>query len=189
MEKYLQQAIAALRLGLLCLLVCFAAGDRAGAMATSEYQLKAVFLFNFAQFVEWPPHAFADEQQPLGICVVGPDPFGSELEAVMEGEQVDGRPIALNRFASAADIQGCHLVFIGRAAESEIEPTLQRVQHEPVLTVGETETFIAHGGMIRFYMEDNKVRLQINPNAADESQLRVSSKLLRSSRIVAKAER
>lgn len=171
------------------MLTAFAASDRAGAMATSEYQLKAVFLFNFAQFVEWPPHAFAAENDPLGICVVGPDPFGNELEAVMEGEQISGRPIALRRFERAADMEGCHLVFVGRTAEGEMRNALARVQGEPVLTVGETEEFIANGGMIRFFTEQNRVRLQINPDAADEAHLRVSSKLLRSSQIVAKVER
>ena len=188
MELRLPQAIAILRFGLLCLIVGLATIASARAMATSEYQLKAVFLFNFAQFVEWPAQAFASKQAPLGICVLGPDPFGAELEAVMEGEHISGRPISIQRFDTSTDIDACHLLFIGEDAENELREALERLKGQPILTVGETAEFIAAGGMIRFYMEGNKVRLQINPSVADESQLRVSSKLLRSSQIVAKAE-
>lgn len=188
MELRLPQVIAILRFGLLCLIVGLATIGSARAMATSEYQLKAVFLFNFAQFVEWPAQAFASEQAPLGICVLGPDPFGAELEAVMEGEHIGHRPISIHRFDTSTDIDACHLLFIGKHGESELREALERLKGRPILTIGETAEFIAAGGMIRFYMEGNKVRLQINPTVADESQLRVSSKLLRSSQIVAKAE-
>jgi hypothetical protein len=188
MELRLQHAIAILRLGLLCLIVGLTT-TAARAMASSEYQLKAVFLFNFAQFVQWPAQAFESEQAPLVICVLGPDPFGAELEAVMEGERISGRPISIQRLDAATAVDACHLLFIGEDAESELRTALARLEGRPVLTVGETTEFIAAGGMIRFYMEGNRVRLQINPSVAEESQLRVSSKLLRSSQIVAKAER
>ena len=54
--------------------------------ASSEYRIKAVFLFNFVQFVEWPPDAFASSTAPIVICVVGADPFGEALDQTVEGE-------------------------------------------------------------------------------------------------------
>jgi hypothetical protein len=150
----------------------------------SEYQLKAVFLFNFAQFVEWPETAFEGPNDDLSICLVGQDPFGDELDAVMQGEQISGRAISIRRYPDAASIEDCHLLYV-RQPEHELRQTLQKVKGAPVLTVGETEAFTAFGGMIRFQMEGNKVRLLVNPQPADEAHLRLSSKLLRSSRIVA----
>lgn len=154
------------------------------ALGPSEYQLKAVFLFNFAQFVEWPATAFEGPDDTLSICLVGHDPFGAELDAVMQGEQIGGRAISIHRYPNAASLDGCHLLYVSQP-ENELRATLQKVKGAPVLTVGETEAFTAFGGMIRFVMEGNKVRLLVNPKPADEAHLRLSSKLLRSSQIVA----
>jgi hypothetical protein len=156
----------------------------AAALATSEYQLKAVFLFNFAQFVEWPPAAFGESTSSLNVCIAGDDPFGSELEAVMQGESVGGRPLAVERLADVEVAQRCHLIYVNQP-EQQLRATLQKLKGKPVLTVGETQAFMEAGGMIRFNMDGKKIRLMINPKAADEAQLRLSSKLLRSSELVA----
>ena len=156
----------------------------AAALATSEYQLKAVFLFNFAQFVEWPPQAFDESASSLNVCIVGNDPFGSELEAVMQGESVGGRPLLVERLISIEATNSCHLLYVNQP-EQQLRETLQKLKGKPVLTVGETQAFMEAGGMIRFNMDGKKIRLMINPKAADEAQLRLSSKLLRSSELVA----
>lgn len=154
------------------------------AMAPSEYQLKAVFLFNFAQFVEWPDEAFVGPSDDLSICLVGEDPFGAELDAVMAGEQIGGHSISIHRYPDASSLDGCHLLYVQQPVH-ELRETLTKVEGAPVLTVGETEAFTAFGGMIRFQMEGNKVRLLVNPKPADAAGLRLSSKLLRSSQLVA----
>jgi hypothetical protein len=156
----------------------------AAALATSEYQLKAVFLFNFAQFVEWPPEAFDESTSSLNVCIAGNDPFGSELEAVMQDESVGGRPLVVERLADVEAAQSCHLVYVNQP-EPQLRETLQKLRGKPVLTVGETQAFMESGGMIRFNMDGKKIRLTINPKAADDAQLRLSSKLLRSSELVA----
>jgi hypothetical protein len=165
-------------------LISFSSATVFALAPPSEYQLKAVFLFNFAQFVEWPQTAFEGPDDSLSICLVGQDPFGDELDAVMQGEEIGGRAISIHRYPDAASIEDCHLLYV-RQPEHELRETLQKVEGAPVLTVGETEAFTAFGGMIRFQMEGNKVRLLVNPKPADEARLRLSSKLLRSSRIVA----
>lgn len=156
------------------------------ALATSEYQLKAVFLFNFAQFVEWPASVFARPEDPVIIGVLGIDPFGADLDAVLDGEEVSGRPLIVHRYKSAAEIQHCHLLFIPRT-QTDVRQILGELQGRPILTVGETAEFIDAGGMIRFVTEGSRIRLHINLRAADAAQLRLSSKLLRSSQIVARA--
>lgn len=160
----------------------------AWALASSEYQLKAVFLFNFAQFVEWPPEAFDEAASSLNICVAGNDPFGPELEAVMQGERVGGRLLAIERLTDVDAAPNCHLVYVNQP-EEQLRETLRKLKGKPVLTVGETQSFMNSGGMIRFNMDGKKIRLIINPKAADESQLRLSSKLLRSSELIAMESR
>lgn len=177
------RTLAARALGLVVALFSFSS-SAVFALAPSEYQLKAVFLFNFAQFVEWPESAFDGPDDNLSICLIGHDPFGAQLDAVMQGEQIGGRAISIHRYPNAVSLDGCHLLYVSQP-ENELRETLQKVKGAPVLTVGETEAFTAFGGMIRFRMEGNKVRLLVNPKPADEAHLRLSSKLLRSSQIVA----
>ncbi len=172
-------------LGLLAAIAASATASVAFALATSEYQLKAVFLFNFAQFVEWPASAFETPDSPLLMCVLGNDPFGPELDGVMNGEIINGRSIEVRRHSSVDQARDCHILFINQGSREEQRRTLAKLQGEPVLTVGETSDFTSSGGVIRFFMEGNRVRLEINPRAADAAQLRLSSKLLRSSQILA----
>jgi hypothetical protein len=185
MEPRLRRASLRRRL-LLTLMACIATAASAAAVTTSEYQLKAVFLFNFAQFVEWPASAFSSAEDPIAVCVLGPDPFGANLDAVLAGERIEGRALVVRRLASAAEIDRCHLLFVNQPVEAELRNTLRSLKDQPILTVGESEAFTSAGGMIRFLNEGNKVRLQVNPKAADQAQLRLSSKLLRSSQIVAR---
>jgi hypothetical protein len=69
-----------------------------------EYQVKAVFLFNFAQFVHWPPQAFPEAQAPLVIGVLGDDPFGSSLDDAVRGELVNNHPLVIQRYRRVEDV-------------------------------------------------------------------------------------
>src|SRR5262245_22285190 len=102
-----------------------------------EYQVKAAFLFNFARFVEWPSDAFADARSPLVIGVLGPDPFGAELDEVVRGKTVHGRSIVVQRYARPSDVGPCHVLFVGRGEAGRLRRGLGALKDGRVLTVGE----------------------------------------------------
>ena len=154
------------------------AGPLRGGPA-NEYALKSVFLYNFCHFIEWPGSAFSSPNEPLIIGIVGEDPFGSLLSEAIEGETYRGRPIQIAYFHSAREIKHCHLLFIGRAEEGKLDAILAMVAGKSVVTVGETDDFLARGGMIALPAERNRVRLRINPTPLRAASLEVSSKLLR----------
>lgn len=151
--------------------------------APREYQLKAAFIYNFVQFVEWPAGTFPDGHTPLVLATVGDDPFQGALDKAVGGKTVGGRPLAVKHFARVADVQGCQVLFIGTGQEEQLAAVLQRLGNAPVLTVGESDGFVRGGGMVRFYEEDNRLRFEVNPNAAARTGLRISSRLLRLARI------
>jgi hypothetical protein len=144
-----------------------------------EYQVKAVFLFNFAQFVEWPARAFPDAQAPLVIGVLGDDPFGSYLDETVRGEKVNDRPLIVQRYRRPGEIKICHVLFISRSETDRMEQVLASVKGRPILTVSDADDFIVRGGMVRLVTEKNKVRIRINVAAVKAANLKVSSKLLR----------
>ncbi len=146
---------------------------------TREYDLKAAFLFNFAQFVEWPDSAFPEAGTPISICILGEDPLGKSLDTILEGEKVRDRSLVAQRYRTIEQVDRCHMLFIGASEEARLDAILTRLRGRSILTIGETEAFSAHAGMIRFALVDNRVRLRINLEAARAAGLTISSKLLR----------
>jgi hypothetical protein len=168
------------------LLALGAAPARAQAPAApTEYQVKAVFLFNFSQFVDWPAASFADARAPLVIGVLGSDPFGATLDEIVRGETVNGRPLEVRRYDAAEQIDTCHILFIERSQDERLDAVFAALKGRSVLTVGDFEGFARRGGIIRFVTVGNKIRLRVNLAAAQDAKLAISSKLLRPAQIVA----
>jgi len=183
-ERRLQAAAAVQWLVLSLLLLSRGLAMPAQTPASPEYQLKAVFLFNFAQFVEWPATAFPEPQTPVVIGVLGEDPFGAFLDETVRGEKVNNRPLAVQRFRRVEEIKNCHVLFISRSERDRLGQILPSLKGRNILTVGDAEDFAGRGGMIRFVTEKNKIRLKINVDAAKTADLTISSKLLRPAEIV-----
>jgi hypothetical protein len=153
-----------------------------------EYQIKAVFLFNFAQFVTWPAGAFPDSGGPLVIGVLGEDPFGPYLDETVQGETAHGHRIEVRRFEQLDEITDCHILFVSRGELDRLDQILAALEGRSVLTVGDAESFTGRGGMIRFVTDRNRLRLRINLEAARAAELTLSSKLLRPAKIVKTGE-
>lgn len=156
--------------------------------APTEYQVKAVFLFNFSQFVDWPPASFADARAPLVIGVLGRDPFGAMLDEIVNGETVKGRPLTVRRYQSVEQIEACHILFIDRSQDAQLDAIFAALKGRSVLTVGDYDGFMRRGGIIRFMTVGNKIRLRVHLQAAQAANLTISSKLLRPAHIVAPGE-
>jgi hypothetical protein len=157
---------------------------RAQAPSPTEYQVKAAFLFNFSQFVDWPAASFADAHAPLVIGVLGSDPFGATLDEIVRGESVNGHPLAVRRYQSLEQVATCHILFIARSQVAQLDAIVAALEGRSVLTVGDFDGFTRRGGVIRFVTVGNKIRMRVNLVAAQEANLTISSKLLRPAQIV-----
>jgi len=156
----------------------------ASAEPSREYQLKAAFIYNFAQFVEWPSDTFAGSDVPLVIGIVGDDPFDGSLEQTLNGKTAGGHSLKVTKLGSnpkEEDLRACNILFVAGGADSD--RTLQAVRGSAVLTVGESEAVVSAGGVIRLYVEGNKIRFEISPKAAKAAKLNVSAKLLKLAKI------
>lgn len=165
---------------LLLVMLSLVAVSEAQAQVSREYDIKAVFLLNFAQFVEWPAEAFARTNAPFVIGVLGAaDPFGRTLDEVVEGETVRGREIRAKRFRRLEEVDACHILFLSASEERRVGEILAALKNRPILTVGDMDRFVSRGGMIKLYTEAGRVRLRINNEAARAAGLTLSAKLLR----------
>lgn len=149
-----------------------------------EYQIKAVFLFNFAQFVEWPSDAFPETKSPFIIGVLGKDPFGDYLDETVRGEEVNGHPIVIQRYNQVQDVRTCHILFVNPEDTNQFKSILESLKAQNILTVGDVTNFSRQGGMIRFYTENGKIHIRINLDPVKEADLTISSKLLRLADVV-----
>jgi hypothetical protein len=146
---------------------------------TRESQVKAAMLCNFVLFVDWPSDAFASADSPLVIGVMNPNPFGDILEQLSHGKTVNGRSIVIQHYDSADEITRCQALFIPAARNADLNAIMHKIGDQPVLSVGESDAFPWAGGVLRFYLEDNKIRFQVSPDAAARARLQISSKLMK----------
>lgn len=155
------------------------------AQADVEYKVKAAFLFNFIKLVEWPLSAFAGAQAPIVIGLVGRDPFDGEFDDAVNGKLVNGRPVEIRRINSAEAVKECHAVFVPASERRKFQDILAEAENIPVLTIGdELENFANRGGIINLFKEADKIRFEINVEAAKKAGLKIHSTLLNLARII-----
>lgn len=162
----------------ICALLSTAWRASAQANPSSEYAVKAAFLFHFAQMAEWPSSAFKDPNAPLTFCTLGEDEFHGALDEDISGKTIGNRALRTQHLKQLAGAEGCQVLYLGADDKKRIPALLASLKDSPVLTVGETEHFAQEGGMIGFFLEENKVRFEINLGSAERAKLRISAKLL-----------
>lgn len=144
--------------------------------APSQYDVQAVYLFNFAKFVRWPAGA---EREPLTICTVGQKEYADTLTKIVGGEHVDARPLAVRAIQRPEDATGCDILFIGATAKERLDTLLAATAGKPVLTVSDIPGFLDRGGMIQFLIIDKRVRFSVNLRPVARNGISLSSELLK----------
>jgi hypothetical protein len=158
------------------------------AQAFKESDLKAVFLYHLAQFVDWPPEAFPAAETPLVIGILGADPFGKALDEVAQNEMVKNRKLIVHRFRTVDEVKLCHILFVSQSEGPRLDQVLAALKGRNILLVGDTDGFAQRGGAVRFLTEKNKIRLRINTDSVKAAGLTISSKLLRAAELVTDKE-
>lgn len=156
--------------------IFIASSIRVSAQTVNEYQVKAAFILNFAKFVEWPSDAF-DDRGALVVGVIGDDPFGGALDQ-LSGNTASGRRLEIKRFRWGDNLRACQILFISNSEGRHLGKIMESIKGTSILTIGEMPQFNQSAGMIRFVIQNNKVRFEINAAAAGQARLRISSKLL-----------
>ncbi len=142
------------------------------------YAVKATFLYKFEPYVTWPGPASATAANTFNICVVGDDPFGRLLDQAVSSERVGGRPILVRRLGAVDRGQGCQIVYLTGSRTQSVADALRSVRGSPVLTVTDADSSANTKGIIHFVVRDNRVRFEIDDQAAAQNGLVISSKLL-----------
>lgn len=156
----------------------FPVAARAQTARPAEYRVKAVYLYDFARFVQWPAPA-ANPKPVFPICVLGRDPFGSDLETVITGGSISGQRLVEKHIQRTSEASDCRILFISASEDNRLRGILAGLRSTPLLTVSDMPDFCARGGMIQFILQDHRVRFEVNLAAAAKARLTLSSQLLK----------
>jgi hypothetical protein len=158
---------------------------------SAEYLIKAGFIYNFANLVQWPSSSFAQADSPIVIVILGEDHFGTTLDRALDGKKVNARSFVIKRAKSISELQrtlgpqkDCQILYVSSSEMPHLSDAIQMLKGVPVLTIGETPGFARNGGIINLILEDNKVRFEVNVAAAKDADLNISSRLLALARII-----
>jgi YfiR/HmsC-like len=186
---------------MITVLICLSLASPADTHAmdpvdSSEYLIKAGFVYNFAKLTEWPAGSFAQPDSPIVIGILGTDPFGATIDHVVDNKQINGRGVVVKRLKWGDrlkerqyrlwlnDLLQCNILFVSSSEVSHLDELISIVQGIPILTVGDTPGFAMRGGVINLILDDNKVRFEVNVEAARRANLNISSRLLALAKIV-----
>ncbi|RYD81390.1 MAG: YfiR family protein, partial [Sphingomonadales bacterium] len=152
--------------GLLTAMLAFVPAP-ARAQQASEDAVKAAFLPKFARYIEWPAASKPAEGQPFYLCLIGRDPFGALIDKAAITEVIDGRPVAVRRFANtdSAAVAGCHIAFVSGPNHAITLQMLAVLRRQATLTVTDARWGKARG-MIHFAIVDGRVRFHIDQASA-----------------------
>lgn len=160
------------------LFACLLIGPRLPAQTRSQNGVKAAYLYNFRKFVSWPADA-ENSSSTFDICILGQDPFDGALDKLIDGGQVDGKPVRKRTIANPAEAAGCAIVYIADQEAADLPSILHGFSNQEALLVSALPHFTEDGGMIQFVLDGDQVRFKVNLDAAAKSHLTLSSELLK----------
>jgi len=145
--------------------------------AFPEYLVKSAMLYHFASFTKWPKDVFTDSGAPFRICVLGQDPFGTDLDALVS-HQIQGRDIVTTRLKNVRHAKECHLLFIAKSEAKRLQSILKVLGERSILTIADMDRFARLGGIIHLKIADETIRFEINTAFAQRVGLTFSSEML-----------
>lgn len=168
---------------LFCIHALLTAQMRAQTSPYTPYQLKALYLHNFAKYTEWPKEALGDGNAPFVLGILGKDPFGKDIE-IIEGKSIKGRKLIVKHFANVQEVKDCHLLFISSSETERLPQILKALEKSSILTIAEVEGFLQYSGMINLVAEQKgpgsqSVAFEINRAAAEKVNLKLDTQLLK----------
>lgn len=167
----------------LCIMAFTGLRARSQTLFGPEYHVKAAFIYNFAKFVEWPQDKFDNNNDPVILCISSNNPQINVFFS-LNNKTVGGKKMAVRKCEDLEDIKDCHILFLDSTDKEFIRENLKSVKEHSILTVGHIKGFTQMGGIINFFTVEDRLKFEVNLDAAKRSGLKLGSQLLMSAEIV-----
>jgi hypothetical protein len=148
----------------------------------TEYEVKALYVYYFAKFVDWPQGAFPAKNSPITIGIFGDDPFGAMLDTIVKNKTIQEHPIAIRILKWPPDLRTCQLLYVSVSEQKRFSQISEALRYRPILTITEAEDNLQAKGILNLFIEGGKVQFEVDLARAEKAHLQISSKLLRLAR-------
>lgn len=148
------------------------------AQQASEASVKAALFYKFASYVEWPADAFPAPDAPFVMGITAADDVATELEQLVRGRTVNNRPVVVRRLKEGDSLNGMHMLLVGGRDAGRVRALARAARPLSVLVVSDTERGLEAGAVINFVPVDERVGFEVSMEAAERSNLKLSSRML-----------
>ena len=153
-------------------------------MAVEESIIKAAFIEKLTRFIVWPDETKHSDDRAFTLCVLGNDKIIDALNEMAPNTVLKGKTLAIHQLQRTDEINECRSLFITSTRAHNLADILEIVSSRPILTIADSDGFASRGVMINFYFDDNRLRFEINQDAAKSVGIKVGSRVLKLARIV-----
>ena len=165
------------------LAAALASGGPVAGQAVAAPDIKAAYLYNFAQFVEWPA-AVLPPGAPLVLCIIEDTAVVDALVQTMKGRTVGGHGLTAVPLKTGAPLPTCHVLYVAGPDLKRALAVIETVKGSSVLTVSDAEHFARTGGMVELFLDKGRMRFAVNVDALERGRIRLSSRVLALATIV-----
>jgi hypothetical protein len=189
LRRFFNRAVTVLWLGAAGLNIATPAAAAGAGMVASEEKVEAAYLHKFLNYADWPPPAFAQADTPYVIGVAGDDTVADELARIAAGRSVNNRGVIVKRLLPGDTVNGLHMLYIGRGERARLAQWLHQAKGRPILTVSALDGALEQGSIINFRIVEDRVRFELSLDAAEQSSIRLNSRLFSVATNVVKGSR
>ena len=157
--------------------LAYGATNAAAQDPVSAHEVKAAFIYNFAKFAQWPADGLESDKQ-LPVCVIGDAAVAAALERTSQGHTIQGREVRVRIVKTGDALLACRILYIGGMDAKTAAQLIGPLSSLPVLTISDSDSFAATGGIAELFMENGRMRFAINVTAANRARVVLSAKLL-----------
>ncbi|MES0370720.1 MAG: YfiR family protein [Mariprofundaceae bacterium] len=148
-----------------------------------ENEIKAVYIYNFIRFTEWPDEVLSTDQ-PVKLSVFGNLPLLKALKKDSFREMIKSANIETHPCQMPGCLKENQALFIDSSQSRQLTNIIKSLNHRPVLTISDIPGFADRGGMIEMKNEHGRVVFIVNLRAAFKAKLYISAQLLQLAELV-----
>jgi hypothetical protein len=141
-----------------------------------EEAVKAVFLYRFAGYVQWP--SAARPATAFTIAVLGGDEVAGQLRQLLPDHPIQGEPARVRTITRVAQLEDAQMLYIGPEYEGNVHALIAALGNRPVLVVTDEPAGLQEGSEMNFVLRGQHVRFEVSVAAARRIGLKISSALL-----------
>tara|TARA_R110002072_G_scaffold188947_6_gene345767 strand:- start:957 stop:1553 length:597 start_codon:yes stop_codon:yes gene_type:complete len=157
------------------LAICSFTADYDIQKVDTNAKIKAVFIYNFTKYIEWP----SDYQKgEFTIGILGDnDALYDELDKMSKVKKVANQSFSIQKYKSISEVKNPHILYIPNDSSTDLSQAVSKLKTKSTLIVTEAPGLARKGSSINFIVEGNRQKFELNKSTTESHNLKVASAL------------